>query len=120
MRNYDKDLKLNLKSLRRKIVIKLKELLNEKTISMGQVKSNPYATSFKSPQQIKEDGHTDKPSAIRKLKVSIENAQAIIDKLESSSDDQELMSWWMDKVTLANDYLSKAKDFINNPSKESE
>ena len=69
---------------------------------------------------LKEDGHTDKPSAIRKLKVSIENAQAIIDKLESSSDDQELMSWWMDKVTLANDYLSKAKDFINNPSKESE
>ena len=23
------------------------------------------------------------------------------------------MSWWMDKVTLANDYLSKAKDFCN-------
>ena len=56
---------------------------------------------------------------LRKLKVSIENGKNIIDKLESSSDDQELMSWWMDKVTL-NYYLSKAKDFINNPSKESE
>ena len=87
---------------------------------MGQVHSNPYASSFKSKKQIEEDGHIDKPSAIRKLKVSIENAQAIIDKLESSGDNQELMSWWMDKVTLANDYLSKAKDFINNPSKETE
>ena len=24
-------------------------------------------SSFKSPQQIKEDGHTDKPSAIKKV-----------------------------------------------------
>ena len=38
----------------------------------------------------------------------------------SKENEQELMSWWMDKVTLANDYLSKAKDFINNPSKETE
>ena len=35
-------------------MIKLKELLNEKTVSMGQVHSNPYATSFKSPEQIEE------------------------------------------------------------------
>ena len=66
--------------------------------------------------RIGEDGHTDKPSAIRKLKVSIENAQAILDKLESH--DGELMTWWVDKITLANDYLSKAKDFIANPVKE--
>ena len=65
---------------------------------------------------INEDGHTDKPSAIRKLKVSIENAQAILKALESN--DKELMSWWMDKVTLANDYLSKAKDYITNPVSE--
>ena len=36
-------------------MIKLKKLLNEKTVSMGQVHSNPYASSFKSPQQIEED-----------------------------------------------------------------
>jgi hypothetical protein len=67
-------------------------------------------------KNLNEDGHTDKPSAIRKLKVSIENAEAIINKLESHDD--ELMSWWMDKITLANDYLSKAKDFIENPVNE--
>ena len=65
---------------------------------------------------INEDGHTDKPSAIRKLKVSIENAEAILKALESN--DKELMSWWMDKVTLANDYLSKAKDYIANPTED--
>ena len=35
-------------------MIKLKELLSETTISMGQVHSNPYVHSFKSPEQIEE------------------------------------------------------------------
>ena len=35
-------------------MLKLKQLLDETTISMGQVHSNPYATSFKSPEQIEE------------------------------------------------------------------
>ena len=34
-------------------MIKLKDLLSEKTIAMGQVYSNPYATCFKSPEEIK-------------------------------------------------------------------
>ena len=100
-------------------MIKLKELLNEKTVSMGQVQSNPYATSFKSPEQIKEDGHTDVPSAIRKLKTSIEDANEILDKLNSMSEEQSLPSWWTDKITLSANYLNKARDYILN-SKESE
>jgi len=96
-------------------VIKLKELLNEKTVSMGQVQSNPYATSFKSPEQIKEDGHTDIPSAIRKLKTSIEDANEIMDKLNSMSEEESLPSWWSDKITLSANYLNKARDYILNP-----
>ena len=34
-------------------MIQLKKLLKETSISMGQVHSNPYATSFKSPEEIK-------------------------------------------------------------------
>ena len=34
-------------------MIKLKELLSETSISMGQVRSNPYASCFKSPEEIK-------------------------------------------------------------------
>ena len=100
-------------------MIKLKELLNEKTVSMGQVQSNPYATSFKSPEQIKEDGHTDVPSAIRKLKISIEDANEIMDKLNSMSEEETLPSWWTDKITLSANYLNKARDYILN-SKETE
>ena len=100
-------------------MIKLKELLNEKTVSMGQVQSNPYATSFKSPEQIKEDGHTDVPSAIRKLKTSIEDANEIMDKLNSMSEEETLPSWWTDKITLSANYLNKARDYILN-SKETE
>ena len=100
-------------------MIKLKELLNEKTVSMGQVQSNPYATSFKSPEQIKEDGHTDIPSAIRKLKTSIEDANEIMEKLNSMSEEESLPSWWSDKITLSANYLNKARDYILNP-KETE
>ena len=96
-------------------MIKLKELLNEKTVSMGQVQSNPYATSFKSPEQIKEDGHTDIPSAIRKLKTSIEDANEIMEKLNSMSEEELLPSWWSDKITLSANYLNKARDYILNP-----
>ena len=100
-------------------MIKLKELLNEKTVSMGQVHSNPYASSFKSPEQIKEDGHTDVPSAIRKLKTSIEDANEIMEKLNSMSEEESLPSWWADKITLSANYLNKARDYILN-SKETE
>ena len=34
-------------------MIKLKDLLSETSISMGQVHSNPYASCFKSPEEIK-------------------------------------------------------------------
>ena len=96
-------------------MIKLKELLKENaSVSMGQVHSNPYATSFKSPEQIQEDGHTDVPSAIRKLKTSIEDCQDILKKLEGMQE-QPLPSWWSDKITLSANYLNKARDYILNP-----
>ena len=95
-------------------MIKLKELLKENaSVSMGQVHSNPYATSFKSPEQIQEDGHTDVPSAIRKLKTSIEDCQDILKKLEGMQE-QPLPSWWTDKITLAANYLNKARDYLLN------
>jgi len=95
-------------------MIKLKKLINEKTVSMGRVHSNPYASSFKSPKQIEEDGHTDVPSAIRKLKTSIEDANDILNKLNSMSEEESLPSWWTDKITLSANYLNKSRDYILN------
>ena len=60
---------------------------------------------------LNEDGHTDVPSAIRKLKTSMEDAMQILSALEQMPD-TELPSWWMSKVTLAADYLNKSRDYL--------
>ena len=68
---------------------------------------------IKLKQLLREDGHTDIPSAIRKLKTSIEDCQDILKKLESMQE-EPLPSWWTDKITLASNYLNKARDYFLN------
>ena len=68
---------------------------------------------------INEDGHTDVPSAIRKLKTATEDAVQILRALEGRPD-EELPSWWMSKLTLASDYLNKARDYLIVPSETME
>ena len=68
---------------------------------------------------INEDGHTDVPSAIRKLKTATEDAVQILQALEGRPD-EELPSWWMSKLTLASDYLNKARDYLIVPSETME
>lgn len=68
---------------------------------------------IKLKQLLREDGHTDIPSAIRKLKTSIEDCQDILKKLESMQE-EPLPSWWTDKITLASNYLNKARDYLLN------
>ena len=64
------------------------------------------------PGSLNEDGHIDVPSACRKLKTAIEDAAQILQGLEQMSDEDVLPSWWMGKVTLASDYLNKARDYF--------
>ena len=59
-----------------------------------------------------EDGHTDVPSARRKLKTAMEDAAQILHGLDHMSDEGDLPSWWMGKLTLASDYLNKIRDYI--------
>ena len=61
--------------------------------------------------ELNEDGHTDVPSAVRKLKTSMEDAMEILSALEQMPD-TELPSWWMSKVTLAAAYLNKSRDYL--------
>ena len=68
---------------------------------------------IKLKQLLREDGHTDVPSAIRKLKTSIEDCHDILKKLESMQE-EPLPSWWTDKITLASNYLNKARDYLLN------
>ena len=55
---------------------------------------------------------SEKP-AIRKLKTSIEDCQDILKKLEGM-EEESLPSWWTDKITLASNYLNKARDYLLN------
>mgnify|MGYP003127324351 CR=1 FL=1 len=55
---------------------------------------------------ITEDGHTDVASAKRKLKLSMEDATEMLEKLESMNSEGDLQSWWMGKITIASDYLN--------------
>tara|TARA_R110002020_G_scaffold82359_2_gene203765 strand:- start:4208 stop:4465 length:258 start_codon:yes stop_codon:yes gene_type:complete len=67
---------------------------------------------------LTEDGHTDVASARRKLKLSIEDAQETLQSLEQMNSEESLPSWWMNKVTLASDYLNTSRDYLLNPDKK--
>jgi hypothetical protein len=60
--------------------------------------------------ELNEDGHSDVPSAARKMKLAIEDAGQILAAIEGS--DGDLPAWWMSKVTIASDYLNKARDYL--------
>tara|TARA_Y100000592_G_scaffold100158_1_gene178896 strand:- start:3626 stop:4261 length:636 start_codon:yes stop_codon:yes gene_type:complete len=82
------------------------------------VKDVTSGETLDSPRTINEDGHTDIPSAARKMKLAIEDAGQILSALENGQGD--LPSWWMSKVTIAADYLNKARDYLLVPSQEME
>ena len=88
--------------------MKLQDLL--KDIELGKV----YTDKDRKPFKVNEDGHTDVPSAIRKLKLSIEDSQELLQKLESMDKESSLPAWWTDKITLASTYLNKSRDYLLN------
>ena len=88
--------------------MKLQDLL--KDIELGKV----YTDKDRKPFKVNEDGHTDIPSAIRKLKLSIEDSEELLKKLESMDKESSLPAWWTDKVTLASTYLNKSRDYFLN------
>ena len=89
-------------------MMKLKNLL--KDIELGKV----YTDKDRKPFKVNEDGHTDVPSAIRKLKLSIEDSEELLKKLESMDKESSLPAWWTDKITLASNYLNKSRDYLLN------
>ena len=88
--------------------MKLQDLL--KDIELGKV----YTDKDRKPFKVNEAGHTDVPSAIRKLKLSIEDSEELLKKLESMDKESSLPAWWTDKITLASNYLNKSRDYLLN------
>ena len=62
--------------------------------------------------QISEDGHTDVSSAIRSMKLIIEDAGQILEGLMQISKEGELPSWWMNKVAVAKKDLNSCRDYF--------
>ena len=75
-----------------------------------------FAEALKDVRKIVEDGHTDTASAVRQCKTTIEDASQMLSKLQSMNPEDSLPSWWTDKITLSQNYLQKATNYLLNPT----
>ena len=76
-----------------------------------------YNKTFKEAlQQVREDGHVDVASAIRKCKTSIEDASQLLSKLQTMDPEGGLPSWWNSKLTIAANSMNKLRDYLLVPS----
>jgi len=66
-------------------------------------------------ESINEDGHTDVASAKRKVMIMVQDSNILLNKLNGMNKEDSLPSWWTDKITLSQNYLAKATDYIINP-----
>ena len=66
-------------------------------------------------ENINEDGHTDVASAKRKAMLVVDDANKLLNKLNGMNKEDSLPSWLSDKITLSQNYLSKATDYLTNP-----
>ena len=66
-------------------MIKLKDLLSETSISMGQVHSNPYATCFKSPKELESVSESMDDLVIKRgLELSLKDAGLKVKKFKKA------------------------------------
>ena len=70
-------------------------------------------------KKVYEDGHIDVPSAKRKMKLMIEDANQIMGKLNSMNNEDKLPSWWMDMINTASDNMNSARDYFLTSEKHS-
>ena len=87
------------------------EVEEDKTKKKGNVTLNP---------ELAEDGHTDVASAIRKCKTIIEDAQDIMTALQAVSPEDDLPTWWTNKMAVSANSLNSMRDYIKNPGTSKE
>jgi hypothetical protein len=102
-------MKINRNTLKQIIIQEMKNVRD--TYDDEVVQRNKQSREKGIKDLIGEDGHSDVPSARRKLMTAVEDAGDILNNLDPEAD-TELPSWWMSKVTLAADYLNKARDYF--------
>ena len=75
-----------------------------------------YKSFTEALKQVREDGHVDVASAIRKCKTTIEDAAQLLSKLQSMDPEGGLPSWWNSKLTIASNSMNKLRDYLLVPS----
>jgi hypothetical protein len=76
-----------------------------------------YKQTFREAlQQVREDGHTDVASAVRQCKTTIEDASQMLSKLQGMNPEDNLPSWWMNKIAIAANSMNKLRDYLLVPS----
>ena len=61
---------------------------------------------------VKEDGHVDVSSSIRKCKTAIEDASQIMSKLQTMDQEGSLPTWWTNKLAIASMSFNKMRDYL--------
>ena len=81
--------------------------------------SQAHAGQAKDLQKaIDEDGHADVSSAMRQCKTITEDATEIDGKLQTMSPEDNLPTWWTNKLAVASNSMNKMRDYIVNPIQE--
>ena len=75
-----------------------------------------FREALKEVSKLKEDGHTDVASAIRKCKTTIEDASQLLSKLQGMDPEGGLPSWWNSKLAIAANSMNKLRDYLLVPS----
>jgi hypothetical protein len=71
------------------------------TEALSEIKAN----------QLNEDGHTDVPSSIRMCKTIMEDAHDILCALCNTDMDEEIDTWWTNKLAVSASTLNKLRDY---------
>jgi acyl-CoA hydrolase len=61
---------------------------------------------------VKEDGHVDVSSSIRKCKTAVEDASQIMSKLQTMDPEGSLPTWWTNKLAIASMSFNKMRDYL--------
>ena len=119
--------------LRKKLVDVLKDLVNKmdkaqlesinvdigsgnvSAVQKGDDRRKKIATSGGESEIVKEDGHTDVASSKRKVMIMVDDSNKLLNKLNGMNKEDSLPSWWSDKITLSQNYLQKATNYLLNP-----
>ena len=72
----------------------------------------------KSEETIREDGHTDVASAKNQVQIAMSALQKMQTELDKLGDEDELPTWWTNKVAVAVDKLDGSADYLDTKVEE--